>query len=221
MHLQVFWLKHGFLAWVRRRGLCKTWSYIDEAAHPGFKMLLLFTRESLNWLNTGIFWWWIIFWLELPPLLVPFLEQFIYQANQWYQDTQLLTDTYSLLAVGFSARNKIIYCRIGRIIKWKVTCRQAVQLSRNSFGMLPVLVDLVWFEMLFFLFFFCNAVNYSCQHTCCSCLFCSILLLLFSAALGKQPAQSLKPDGKERLFTVGYGWNLVREIQLIYLSELI
>lgn len=83
----------------KRIVFCKTWSYIKEVAHPDFKMLLLFTEESLDWFNTCIFWWWIMFWLELPPSLVPFLKQFIYQANQWYQDNQLLTDTYSLPSI--------------------------------------------------------------------------------------------------------------------------
>lgn len=48
----------------------------------------------------------------------------------------------------FNARNKIMYCRVGRIIRWKATCGWAVQLSRYCFLMLPVLVDLLWFDML-------------------------------------------------------------------------
>lgn len=108
----------------------------------------MFTEEGLDWFNTGIFCWCMVFWLELPPSLVPFLEQFIYQDNQCYQETQLLTDMYSSLSLNFNARNKIIYCRIGGISKWKATCGWAVQLSRNCFRVLPVLVDLLWFEML-------------------------------------------------------------------------
>lgn len=118
----------------KRTVFCKTWSYIKEASHPDFKMLLLFTEDSLDWFNTCIFCWWIMFWLEWPSSLVPFLKQFIYQANQWYQHTQPVTGTYSLLAINFNARNKIIYHRIERIIKWKVTCVWAVKLSTGVVG---------------------------------------------------------------------------------------
>lgn len=68
----------------KRTVFCKTWSCIKEAAHPDFKMLLLFTEESLDRFNTCIFWWWVMFWSEREQVKGVILKQFIYQTNQLY-----------------------------------------------------------------------------------------------------------------------------------------
>lgn len=76
------------------------------------------------------------------------LSEAIYLSSQPVVPRQSATQRYLFFTINFNARNKIFYHRVGRIIKWKATCVWAVQLSRSSFGMFPVLVDLQWFEML-------------------------------------------------------------------------
>lgn len=62
----------------KRTVFYKTWSYIKEAAHPDFQMLLLFTEEGLD----TFIWWWVMFWSEKEQVKGIILKQFIYQTNQ-------------------------------------------------------------------------------------------------------------------------------------------
>ena len=58
MHTQMFWFKHGFLAWTQRKGLYfARLEVTSKKKHTLiFRTFLLFTREDLDWFSTGMFW---------------------------------------------------------------------------------------------------------------------------------------------------------------------
>lgn len=110
--LKCFGLNMAFWHGTERAVFCKTWSYVKGKTQSDFKKLLLFTEENLDWFNTGNFWWWIMFWLELHLSCVHFPGQFSYQAKQWCQEPRMLTATCALPVwyptPDFIARNKVI-----------------------------------------------------------------------------------------------------------------
>lgn len=114
-------------------------------------MALLVSEENSDEFNSGTLWWWIMFWWEWHFCSLSGAVCLSGQQACW--PPQMLMWTCLLPMHGFPSspaalqsqeQNHQVYDRIGKIIKWKITLDR----QSNHLRMFPVVVDLLWFEML-------------------------------------------------------------------------